>query len=82
MTGLRKTETRQLLTSLEKQGCRIEERNGKAIVYAPDGAMKSIHWTNSDTKSVREQRAWVKRHGLEWPFDDRSAERRRKRQQS
>lgn len=69
MAGLAKKETRRLLTALEGQGCRIVERNGKAMLYAPDGGARAIHWTNSDRRSVMEQRAWVKRHGLVWPFD-------------
>lgn len=69
MAGLAKKETRRLLDALEAQGVRVVERNGKAMLYAPDGASRTIHWTNSDRKSVMEQRAWVKRHGLTWPFD-------------
>lgn len=70
MSGLAKKETRRLLDSLSDQGCRVTERNGKAIVYFPDGAIKAVHWTNSDTNSVREQRAFVRRHGCRWPFDN------------
>lgn len=71
MTQKRRRWLDQLAKSLEEQGCRV--RPGKRslyVVYPPKGGMFSIHYSPEDWRTMKNLRAVVRQHGLEWPFSD------------
>ena len=68
MSGLSKKDLRVVLASLESQGCKLKDCTKGTMVYLPNGEAMTIHRTNSDHRSVLNQRARVLRAGLSWPL--------------
>ena len=68
----------QLLDGFVAQGCTWKKTKGGVQVYAPSGAIISLHTTESDHRSVRNARSQTRRAGLEWPLDPEHVRNRKK----
>jgi hypothetical protein len=61
---------RVVLSSLEEQGCTVQDTRNGWMVKFPDGSgSMTLHRTESDWRSEKNTRSRVLRAGLIWPFD-------------
>jgi len=55
--------------AMEAQGARTRKTKNGLMVYAPDGATLTVHTTYGDRRSLVNDIAWFRRHGLRHPSD-------------
>ena len=62
-------DLKRLAAFLEQQGCKVRPTatGGGFIVILPGNKLLQLHGSVSDVRAWRNQRAAVKRAGLEWP---------------
>lgn len=75
---LPKKDTKRLLESLRKQGCRIRRMTRGYRVEFPNGGSTMIHLTNSDSRGTLNTRAEIRRAGLIYPGDQPQHEKEKK----
>lgn len=72
------SELANIMKGLADQGVRYRENSkGGFVVYFPDGATETFS-ASTDPRAIRSQRASVRRHGLHWPLDPTTPERKEK----
>lgn len=59
----------RVLADLEEQGARVRRSKGGFMVYPLVGPAISVHLTPGDHRAEANDRARIRRGGLEWPPD-------------
>lgn len=67
--NLNSKELKQLISSFEEQGCRVQRSTKGYKIYCPGGGVLTMHLTLSDRRSMLNFRSNVRSMGLIWPFD-------------
>lgn len=71
-------EVRELLASLEEQGCTIiPTRKGWRVLFPNGTGTTMLHRSYSDHRSYNNLRADIRRGGLHWPFDGPNPRRKK-----
>ncbi len=60
---------RRIISDLESQGAKVRETKKGLMIYAPDGAMRSIHTVTGERTGLMADINWFRKHGLSHPAD-------------